>query len=129
VWDAGERRTFSLETTADSVRATTDLGPPARIPPWSINVRGVLEFDAWTGRIDLREVGEQDRTGAFELPTDGYTTLNAFVSWAPDPDRGLRLYAEARNLNDAEVREHASFLKDLAPSPGRNIRLGVNYRF
>ena len=39
------------------------------------------------------------------------------------------LYAEARNLNDAEVREHASFLKDLAPSPGRNLRIGAVYRF
>ena len=64
-----------------------------------------------------------------ELPTDGYRTLNAFLSWAPDPESGLLLYAEARNLNDAEIREHASFLKDLAPSPGRNIRVGAVYRF
>lgn len=128
VWEEG-RRSFTLEAAGDYVRGSTDIGPPARIPPWSATARAVMQFDAWTGRIELREVGEQDRVSAFELPTDGYRVLNAFVSWAPDPDGGLMLYAEARNLNDAEVREHASFLKDLAPSPGRNLRIGAVYRF
>ena len=128
VWEEG-LRSFTLEAAGDYVRGSTDLGPPARIPPWSATARAVMQFAAWTGRIELRAVGEQDRVSAFELPTDGYRVLNAFVSWAPDPDSGLMLYAEARNLNDAEVREHASFLKDLAPSPGRNLRIGAVYRF
>lgn len=129
LWDEGERRTFTLEAAGDYVRGATDLGPPARIPPWSATARAVMQLDAWTGRLELREVGEQDRIAAFELPTEGYRTLNAFVSWAPNPASGLLLYVEARNLNDAEVREHASFLKDLAPSPGRNVRVGAVYRF
>ena len=129
LWEEGERRSLDLELAADYVRGSTDLGPPARIPPWSVTARAEMALDAWMGRLELREVGEQDRIAAFELPTDGYRTLNAFVSWAPDPDAGLLLYAEARNLNDAEIREHASFLKDLAPSPGRNLRLGLAYRF
>ena len=129
LWDEGERRTFDLELAADFVRGSTDLGPPARIPPWSVTARAEMALDAWTGRLELREVGDQDRVTDFELPTDGYRTLNAFVSWAPDPEEGLLLYVEARNLNDAEIREHTSFLKDLAPSPGRNVRLGMAWRF
>ncbi len=128
LWDEGERRSLSLEAAGDYVRGETDLGPPARIPPWSATARVVMQLDAWTGRVELREVGEQDRTAEFELPTDGYRTLNAFLAWSPDPEGGLMLYAEARNLNDAEIREHASFLKDLAPSPGRNLRIGAVYR-
>ncbi|WP_296818213.1 TonB-dependent receptor [Brevundimonas sp.] len=129
LWDEGERRTLDLELAADYVRGSTDLGPPARIPPWSIAARAEMALDSWTGRLELREVGEQDRVTDFELPTDGYRTLNAFLSWAPDPEQGLLIYVEGRNLNDAEIREHASFLKDLAPSPGRNVRVGVVYRF
>lgn len=129
LWNEGARRTLDLELAADYVRGSTDLGPPARIPPWSVTARAVMAFDAWSGRLELREVGEQDRVTDFELPTDGYRTLNAFLSWAPDPESGLLVYVEGRNLNDAEIREHASFLKDLAPSPGRNVRLGVAYRF
>ncbi len=129
LWDEGDRRSLRLEAAGDYVRGDTDLGPPARIPPWSATARAVMQHDAWTGRLELREVGVQDRLAAFELPTDGYRTLNAFLAWSPDPEGGLLVYVEGRNLNDAEVREHASFLKDLAPSPGRNLRLGVVYRF
>lgn len=129
VWDQGPRHSLTLEAVGDRVRGTTDLGPPARIPPWSATARAELALDAWTGRLEYREVGGQDRVAAFELPTDGYNTINAFLSWSPDPEGGLMLYAEARNLNNAEIREHASFLKDLAPSPGRNLRIGAVYRF
>lgn len=129
LWNPGSRRSLTLEAAGDWVRGSTDLGPPARIPPWSMTVRAKVELDAWSGRLEVRHVGEQDRIAALELPTDGYATVNLFGSWAPDPDGGVMLYAEARNLNDAEIREHASFLKDLAPSPGRNLRFGVAYRF
>jgi iron complex outermembrane receptor protein len=43
--------------------------------------------------------------------------------------RRTTLFVEARNLTDEEAREHASFLKDLAPLPGRNFRMGLAYRF
>jgi iron complex outermembrane receptor protein len=73
-------------------------------------------------------VAEQERVAEFELPTDDYTLLNAFVSYRPfagdAPRSGVKLFLDARNLTDEEAREHASFLKDLAPParpqlPGR----------
>jgi iron complex outermembrane receptor protein len=63
----------------------------------------------------------------FELPTEAYTLLNASLVYRPM--EGVKVFAEGRNLNDAEAREHASFLKDLAPLPGRSLRLGVAYSF
>ena len=65
----------------------------------------------------------------FELPTDGYTLVNLFGAWRPFNDQAITLFAEGRNLGDEEAREPASFLKDIAPLPGRNFRLGVSYRF
>jgi len=44
-------------------------------------------------------------------------------------DRNVTVFAEAKNLTDEEAREHVSFLKDIAPMPGRNFRVGVAYRF
>ena len=41
----------------------------------------------------------------------------------------VSLFAEGHNLTDEEAREHVSFLKDVAPLPGRNLRVGVSYRF
>ena len=74
-------------------------------------------------------MGDQDRVAQFELPTDSYTLLNASLSVRPLKDRNLRLFLDGRNLTNVEAREHASFLKDIAPLPGRNVRAGVAYRF
>ncbi|HYF22574.1 MAG TPA: TonB-dependent receptor [Caulobacteraceae bacterium] len=128
LWREGERE-LKLEGAADFVRGDTDLGAPARVPPWSATGRLVYESPAWGGRLEVRRVGGQDRVAEFELPTDGYTLVNLFASWKPSPAHGLTLFAEARNLTDEEAREHASFLKDIAPLPGRSIRAGAVYRF
>lgn len=128
LWQDGER-SFRLEGAADYVRGETDLGVPARIPPWSVTGRAVFDGGWWTGQLELRKVGEQDRVAQYELPTDGYMMLNTTVSATPFRDKNLKVFAEARNLNDTEAREHASFLKDFAPLPGRSFRMGVGYRF
>ena len=128
LWQDGDR-SFSLEGAADYVRGETDLGVPARIPPWSVTGRAVFDGGWWTGKLELRRVAEQDRVAEFELPTDSYMMLNASLSATPFDDKNLKLFAEARNINDAEAREHVSFLKDLAPLPGRNFRIGAGYKF
>lgn len=128
LWEAGPRA-FRLEGVLDYVHGKTDLGPPARIPSWSVTGRGVFEGEWWTGQLEVRRVGEQDRVAEFELPTDAYTLLNASLVVRPLKDRDFKVFLEGRNLTDAEAREHASFLKELAPLPGRNFRLGVGYRF
>mgnify|MGYP001031006945 CR=1 FL=1 len=128
LWEDGDR-TLSLTGAADWVRASSDLGPVARIPPWSVTAG----LD-WTSRrfdagLEVRHVGEQDRTAAFERPTDSYTLVNLKGAVRPFADRDVSLFAEVHNLTDAEAREHASFQKDIAPLPGRNLRVGLTYRF
>lgn len=118
-----------LEVGYDTVRGSTDFGNPARIPPWSLTGRAIADWGPWQVKLQARHVGEQNRVADFELPTDSYTTLDAFVGWSPSQDDGLLLYAEVKNATDEEVREHASFLKDLTPTPGRNFRVGAAYRF
>ncbi|HEY8617011.1 TonB-dependent receptor [Phenylobacterium sp.] len=128
LWEEGAR-SFRLEGSADYVRGDTDLGAPARIPPWSAAARGVFEGGWWTGLLEVRRVAKQERVADFELPTDGYTLLNAQLTLRPLKDDGFKVFLDARNLTDEQAREHASFLKDIAPLPGRNVRLGVAYRF
>ena len=54
---------------------------------------------------------------------------NRSCAFRPFTDRNVTVFAEARNLTDQEAREHVSFLKDIAPLPGRNLRVGLAYRF
>jgi iron complex outermembrane receptor protein len=128
VWEMGSR-SITLEGVADYVFGDTDNGPPARIPPYSFTGRVVYESVRWSGKVELRHVGKQNRLAEFELPSDSYTMMNAAMEFRPNPDEGLSFFVAADNLTDEEGREHTSFLKDLVPLPGRSFRFGATYRF
>ncbi|MDO8297427.1 MAG: TonB-dependent receptor [Caulobacter sp.] len=128
IWRSGEQ-SVSLEGVFDLVRGKTDLGVPARIPSYSVTGRVVWTGERTDGEFEVRHVGDQDRVAAFELPTDGYTMIDAQFGFRPFAEHDLTLFVEGRNLGDVEAREHTSFLKDIAPLPGRTVRAGVRYEF
>jgi iron complex outermembrane receptor protein len=128
----GEPHHLDLELTADVVRAVlrgTGENLP-RIPPLRYGVGLHYDSERWNGRVELRAVAEQDRTAPNERATEGYTVLNASAGWRLFAGRSVvELVLRGTNLTDAEARNHVSFLKDLAPLPGRDIRLGVKWSF
>jgi len=128
LWESGSRK-LSLEGAADYVKADTDLGPAARIPPYSVTARLAWTSTPFDAAFEVRHVGKQDELAERELATDDYTLVNLSGAWRPFADKNVTVFAEARNLTDEEAREHVSFLKDIAPMPGRNLRVGVAYRF
>lgn len=127
-WRDGQA-SLAMEATLDWVRGSTDLGPLARIPPVAAAGRLVYEGERFTARAEIRRVASQDRTAAFETRTGGYTLVNLGASVKPWTDRDVRLFVEGRNLTDADAREHVSFLKDVAPLPGRTFRIGLAASF
>ena len=87
--------------------------------------------------LEIRHAFKQDRIQPStnivqgELPTDGYTEINLDVSYEFDltAEIQLTLFARVSNLLDEERRLHTSFLKDVAPLPGRNFTLGGRFEF
>lgn len=128
LWSQGAR-SLAVDVAADLVRGTTDLGPPARTPPYAVTARLTYEGDRLGAWAQARRVGGQNRVAALETPTDGSTTFDAGLSWRFDDDGARRVFIEARNLTNDEVREHVSFLKDIAVQPGRSLRAGFSTRF
>ena len=128
LWRGGDG-VLSAEGSYDYVRGETDIGPPARIPPYSVTGRLVWKAPRLEGQVEIRHVAGQGRLSAFELPTEAYTLLSARVSWRPLADQDFKLFLDGRNLTNQEAREHTSFLKDIAPLPGRTLRAGVTYSF
>jgi iron complex outermembrane receptor protein len=128
LWRDGAR-TLSAEAGADWVRATSDVGRPPRIPPYGLTGRLVWDDARVDAHIEVRRVGAQRRTAAYETPTDSYTQLNARIAFKPLRGSSLQLFVEGRNLTNAEAREHTSFLKDIAPLPGRGVRFGLAQNF
>jgi len=127
IWEEAARQ-IRVEAVADYVRGSTSNGPPARIPPFSLTGQAVFESPRWTFKAEARHVTAQERLGDFELPTDAFTLVGLSAEFRPLGE-GLSFFAGIDNLFDEEAREHASFLKDLAPLAGRAYRFGAAWRF
>jgi iron complex outermembrane receptor protein len=87
-----------------------------------------LEADSerFTLRGEWEYVSEANDLAAFELPTDDYNLLNAFLTWkAPAGTQDVALRLSVLNILDSEARIHSSFLKDIVPQPGRNVRFSI----
>jgi len=128
-----EPRHLDLELTTDYVRASLrggDESPLPRIPPFRYGAALHYGDTHLDGRVELRGSAAQERVGEQELPTDGYTFLNASLGYRFFVGhRILQLRVQATNLTDAEGRNHVSFLKDVAPLPGRDIRGSLRVLF
>lgn len=127
-WSDGDKA-LKLEGVYDWVRGSTDLGIPARVPSWALTGRVVWSAPRVQAQAEVRRVASQNRISTFELPTDGYTQVNAMVTFKPIVDSPLRLFIDGRNLTNETIREHTSFLKDFTPAPGRSVRAGFAWRF
>lgn len=119
---------LDLELRADSVRATNrDTGEPMpRMSPLRYGAGIVFRDGAWSARLDVLRVTAQDRVSVNELPTDGHTMVNAALSYRlrAGPTH-IDLFLRGVNLLDAEARNHASLLKDIAPMGRRGALLGI----
>ena len=75
-------------------------------------------------------MSRQDRVASFEEETDGYTMLNASLSVRPFTGRpDVTVLLRGRNLTNTIARAHTSFLKEVAPLPGRDIRVSLQVGF
>lgn len=127
----GMGASWSVTADVDWVNGSYDrFGPIPRIPPLRTTLGVEADGDGVSARVWAVRTEDQDEVAGFELPTDGSTTLNARLGWKPAGDDGvLEVLLEASNITDEEVREHTSFLKDIAPRPGRSFRLALRAAF
>ncbi|MFN3515874.1 MAG: TonB-dependent receptor [Novosphingobium sp.] len=123
--------TFRAEGMADYVRATIDgEGPAPRIPP--LRLKGGLRAESphLDFGAEVEHVTAQNRVAQLETTTPAYTLVNLAIAWRPwGAFRPVSITLSANNLFDVEARRHASFLKDYAPLPGRDIRAGMRIEF
>ena len=117
----------SVDGLAEYVRAETDSQNLPRIPPLSILAGITAERGRFFGRAEVDWAAEQDEVGPFERPTDSYTLVNLSSGVNLSDSVSVRLGVD--NLFDEDARQHASFLKDEVPLPGRNVKLSVRGAF
>lgn len=120
---------LNFDGGADYVHATVvGSGPAPRIPPFRLLGGLEMASDRLTGRAEIEHSFAQNRTAATETDTSGFTLVNASLAFKPfasQPQTSIVL--SANNIFDVEARRHASFLKDYAPLPGRDIRITARF--
>ena len=128
----GGPQTLHLRVAADWVRATA-TGPDEplpRIPP----LRAILGLEwarhDWSAGLEVQCVGPQNRIAPTETRTGGYTLVSAHAGRRFLLGRlNCELFLRGTNLGKEEARAHTSFLKNIAPLPGRNLALGLRATF
>ncbi len=129
--------TFGVDARFDFVRArfTDNAATGSRNLPRIVPIRiggGVFfQNEALHARVGVVRTEAQEKIGDFETATNGFTYLNAALSYRLDliDDIPLDLSLVARNLTDARGRNHIAFNKDEVLLPGRSIRFGLRTRF
>ena len=101
-----------------------------RITPWRYGA-GMTYFQGpWYASVNYTRVNKQNDTALFETSTRGYDDLILYASYRiSHADNDVTLFVSASNLLDEEKRRHTSFVKDLAPMPGRSGIFGVRVSF
>ncbi len=115
---------------ADLVNAEEDATGAnlPRIPAARLGLGLHGGWDKFDASIDAIFADDQDDVAENELPTEGYTLLNASLSYAFE-ESGLYVLLRGSNLLDEDIRRHTSPLKDLVPLPGRSVHFGLRYDF
>ncbi len=118
-----------LQLVGDVVNAELDAGGNLpRIPP--LRLGGGLHYhsEAWNASAEVRWVDDQTDVAEGETPTGGYTLLGASLGYRwLFKNQILDVLLRGRNLGDEEARSHTSFLKNVAPLPGRDVSLALKF--
>jgi iron complex outermembrane receptor protein len=132
LYEGGDRHVH-LQLSSDYVRAeqTTDNEPLPRIPPLHFGAALRYEDSHWNAGVEVRQAARQNRFAPAEDATDGYTLLNADVSYLfkGGAHTEWELFLRGNNLTNQVARVSTSFLKDFAPLPGRGVGAGVRLFF
>jgi iron complex outermembrane receptor protein len=125
---------MTLFMNADTVNArlrSTDTRLP-RITPSRLRFGADMRYKGLSVRPELLFTAKRTLGNAFplETSTDGYALVNINGSYTVLRGRQAHtLFAGTTNLGNRLYRNHLSFIKDLAPEPGRGFKFGYSVRF
>ncbi len=130
-YDANSHK-LNFELRGDYVEARNSKThePLPRIAPLRIGGSTIYKYQKIGFRLDIDRTFAQNNVAQSEIKTNGYTMVNAGVDYAANIGSTYStIYLKATNLLDQEARNHSSFLKDIAPLPGRSIMVGIRSAF
>jgi len=122
---------LTLRLFGDLVDAELDTGSNVpRIPAASVGAALRYYGENWGVHLHTTRIMKQNDVAELELPTDAYTNLSLYADYHWELGASeLQLFLRGENLLNEEMRNHASFLKNFAPEPGRSLSIGLRFRY
>ena len=129
IWKLSEQ--WRATVFSDYVNAALKSGDYLpRTPPLRFGADLDFTGEQLSASLNWTHYAKQDNTAARETSTEGYDMLDATVTYHfPVGANELAFFLKAENLTNTEARVHTSFIKDIAPRPGRNFSFGVRGNF
>jgi iron complex outermembrane receptor protein len=101
-----------------------------QIPPYRLGFDIQFGSKTWVFASSLLHSFKQDDTAPFEDNSDAFTNWSASLLLdLPIAKGDWHLIVSGDNLLDEEMRPHTSPIKDVAPLPGRSLRLNLSVAF
>lgn len=122
---------WTLKLRGDYVHAkdTRNQDYLPRISPLRLGGGVEYKLNGLSARLDVLHAFAQNNLADNELKTDDYTNVTALVAYRLPVKTHVELFARANNLLNEEIREHASFLKDISPAGARSLLVGLHSEF
>lgn len=127
-----DRGHLDFTVAGDLVRAKnmTDGTDLPRITPARVRLGLDWQRDAWRAGTEVSHIFDQKRLAPSEIPTASHTLWSAYLGYRWGASAVTwDLLLRGINLTDKEARLHTSFLKEVAPLPGRNLALSLRASF
>lgn len=122
---------WQIGLDADVVRGQLRSGEDLpRLPPLRWGLRLEHQRGPWSSSWRLSRLEAQRRPGANETATAASLQVHGNLRWSAPAGSRTRWswFVSGRNLTHQEVRNSTSFLRNLAPEPGRTLEIGVEVR-
>lgn len=129
---ANESGVYLLRVWGDTVSAELeDGGYLPRIAPARAGLDLNWNADSWRARVGVAHYFPQDDVPDYETKTAGFTLINAHLSYTFNTSERLNweAFLDGTNLGNETARLSTSFIKDVAPLPGRSIAVGLRAFF
>lgn len=121
---------LTLRVTTDYTHATLRSGGNLpRIPPLRAGFAADYVAGPWKIDASASHYFDADDTATLETKTEGYTWVDAEVSYGFSLLGDARVYLRGDNLLNETARVHSSFIKDIAPRAARSVSAGIRTTF
>ena len=123
---------LALTLFGDLIRGELESGGDVpRMPASRLGVKLDYSTSRFSSFVSVVVADSQSRPGDNELRTKAYTRLELGADYGFDLSSNVEglFFIKIKNLGDDEIRSSTSFLRDVAPEPGRSIEGGVRLLF